>query len=449
LDILRVFVVELSAAFAGVWGQVAGAGVVVSFLDPEDACVAGPDVASVVLAAGGSEHEARNWLDGQGHGLTCPVFVVGSDPSRRTAAQLVLSGAADYFALPEDLELLRNSLGAVAERHRQASERARQLQQRAKDEAFSALVGESEALKTALARAAMILQRRDATALIVGETGTGKELLARGIHDGGPRRAAPFVAVNCSALPERLVESELFGHERGAFTDAHSAKPGLFEIADGGTLFLDEVGTLPHETQAKLLRVLDDKAIRRVGGTKTRTVDVRILAATNEDLDRAVKAGTFRRDLFFRLGVIVLALPPLRERGEDVIQIAGALLQTLAPQHGLPVPPLGPDARQALRGYHWPGNVRELKNAVERALLLSPPGQLALNELVRSAAAPVASSSGTLPFPAPIREINRAAARLMLEQCGDNRSHAAERLGVSRQRLRRLLQASATDDETD
>src|SRR3989304_3631934 len=175
LTVVRLFVVELSGAFAGIWGQVAGGGVVVSFFYPEDAAVPPPHAAAVGLAAGGAEQEARNWLDNQGHGLSCPVYVVGADPSRRTATQLVVRGAADYFALPEDLELLRNALGSAVDRQREAVLRAEQLQQKAKDEAFSALVGESDALKRALARAAMILQRRDATALIVGETGTGKE----------------------------------------------------------------------------------------------------------------------------------------------------------------------------------------------------------------------------------------------------------------------------------
>ncbi len=444
MGVTRVFIVELSRAFADVWGQIPGPGVVVAFLDPDDPCVQAPDVAAVVLAAGGAEQEARAWMDAQREGLRCPVLVVGADPGRRTATSLVSRGATDYFALPEDLELLRNTLGAAVERHRHQLQRAEQLQVQAKDQAFAALVGDSESLKTALARAAMILQRRDATALIVGETGTGKELLARAIHDGGPRRGAPFVAVNCSALPQGLVESELFGHERGAFTDAHAAKPGLFEVADGGTLFLDEVGTLPLEVQSKLLRVLDDKTIRRVGGTRGRTVDVRIIAATNEDLDRAVAHGAFRSDLYFRLSVIVLRLPPLRERGDDVILITGALLQSLAAQHGLPVPPLTTEIRQALRGHHWPGNIRELKNAVERALLLSPPGQLRPGELLPPGE-PDESRGGPIPFPAPLREITRAAALLMLEQCRGNRSHAAERLGVSRQRLRRLIQTGQAD----
>jgi transcriptional regulator with PAS, ATPase and Fis domain len=225
------------------------------------------------------------------------------------------------------------------------------------------------------------------------------------------------------------------------------AKPGLFEVADGGTLFLDEVGTLPMETQSKLLRVLDDRAVRRVGGTKARTVDLRILAATNENLERAVQNGTFRADLFFRLGVIVLTLPPLRERGEDILLVARALLESLAQQHGLPVPPITPEVRQALRGHMWPGNIRELKNSLERSLLLSPPGELYLDELIQPGVTDSPEPRGMLPFPAPLRTITRAAAQLMLEQCRGNRSHAAERLGVSRQRLRRLLQGAHPEPE--
>jgi DNA-binding NtrC family response regulator len=309
-------------------------------------------------------------------------------------------------------------------------------------DAFASLVGESDVIRKSLARAARLLQYRNARALIVGETGTGKELLARAIHDGGPRRGAPFVAINCSAFPEHLIESELFGHERGSFTDAHAAKPGLFEVADTGTLFLDEIGDLPLSLQAKLLRVLEDKQIRRVGGTKSRTVDVRILAATNEDLPERVREGRFRDDLFFRLSTVVLTLPPLRERGEDVILIAEKLLKQLAAEHGLPVPTLEPQLRGRLRAHSWPGNVRELKNAVERALLLSPAGELAVDELLPPADPP-APSDGLIPFPAPLDAITAAAARATVQACGGNRSESARRLGISPRRLRRLLNSGA------
>ncbi len=234
------------------------------------------------------------------------------------------------------------------------------------------------------------------------------------------------------------MESELFGHERGAFTDAQAAKPGLFEVADGGTLFLDEVGTLPFTLQAKLLRALETKEVRRVGGTKSRKVDLRIIAATNQNLKRDVQAGVFREDLFFRLSAITLSLPPLRERGNDVILIAETLLGRLAKHHGVRVPRLRPEARRSLRGYNWPGNVRELKNAVERTLLLSAPGELDIHELLPPPDEEP-TRNGPIPFPAPMSEISVAAAQATVEFCGGNRSEAARRLDISRQRLRKLL----------
>jgi DNA-binding NtrC family response regulator len=332
---------------------------------------------------------------------------------------------------------LRNALAAAVARFKEAQVR-KAAEPEGELEAFAPIVGNSPALKAVLERAARILPHPNATALIVGETGTGKELLARAIHDGGPRRGAPFVPVNCSALPRHLIESELFGHERGAFTDAHAAKPGLFEVAHGGTLFLDEVGTLPVDLQAKLLRVLEDREVRRIGATKSRKVDVRILAATNENLPELVKAGAFRQDLYFRLGVITLHLPPLRERGDDVVIIAQELLSRLAPQYGLPVPPLSAEARRLLLSYSWPGKVRELRNAVERALLLSRPGELNLEELV-PASDPKPAGESLIPFPAPLDTITQAAARAMLELVHGNVSEAARRLKVSRRRLRRLV----------
>ncbi|MCH7474378.1 MAG: sigma-54-dependent Fis family transcriptional regulator [Gemmatimonadetes bacterium] len=279
----------------------------------------------------------------------------------------------------------------------------------------------------------------DATVLITGESGTGKELVARAIHRASTRSERSFVRVNCGALAEGVLESELFGHERGAFTDATSTKPGLFEVADGGTIFLDEIGDLPLELQAKFLRVLQDKQVRRVGGTKSRKVDIRIIAATNEDLSRHIQDGKFREDLYFRLSVITLTLPPLRERGDDLMLIVDALLKELAEHHDLPVPDITPQARRSLLDYHWPGNVRELRNAVERALLLSAPGELDPREL-RPQSETIARQGGPIPFPARLDDITVAAANAMLGLANGNRSEAARRLGISRRRLRRLLE---------
>ncbi len=437
---MKILVVQLSESFHSLWVQLAedvecGIGVV----GAEDAPYRVPsDVVAVVIAAGGTELEALAWLERHAAAIATPVFVVGADEDRRIGLQLVRAGASDYLALPEDVELLRNSLGSAVSRRRESLRRDARAINEARPEAFAEIIGESPALKSVLARAARLLPHRHANALIIGETGTGKELLAQGIHHGGPRRSEPFVTVNCSALPEHLVESELFGHERGAFTDAQAAKPGLFEIADGGTLFLDEIGTLPLNLQAKLLRALETKVVRRVGGTTSHKVDLRIIAATNQNLRRDAQAGLFREDLYFRLSAVTLSLPPLRARDDDVILIAESLIDRLANHHGLRAPRLHPAARRALKAYAWPGNVRELKNAVERALLLAAPGKLELDELLPPDDEE-SNGRGPIPFPAPMREISAAAARATLDYCGGNRSEAARRLEISRQRLRKLL----------
>ncbi len=431
----RLTVIAISEAFRDFWNDLAlDLGVAIEVLGPGEAVTPLPETIAIIVAAGGAERNVIPWLESHRIPPGVPTLVVGTDPGRRTAMELVAHGASDYFALPDDLEIFRNTVAAA--RHGGPAHAAAAANGHA--DPFAGMVGESPAIKKELARAARLLPHRNAAALIVGETGTGKELLARAIHAGGPRCGAPFVAVNCSALPQHLIESELFGHERGSFTDAHAAKPGLFEVADTGTLFLDEIGDLPLCLQAKLLRVLEDKQIRRVGGTKSRTVDVRILAATNEQLPERVREGGFREDLFFRLSTVVLRLPPLRERGDDLILIARALLDRLAGEHGLPVPALTSEVCDQLRAHPWPGNIRELKNAVERALLLSPAGELSADELLLPAA-PRTQHEGPIPFPAPLHKITTAAVRATVQLCGGNRSESARRLLISPRRLRRLL----------
>lgn len=429
----RLCVIAVSEAFRGFWHVLAeDLAVAIDVLAPTDAVAPRPDTVAVVLAAGGAERDAVRWLESHKVPAGVAALVVGTDTGRRIAMQLVARGASDYFALPDDLEIFRNAVAAALSGVARPSAPAGQTNP------FAGIVGESDAIKQALARAARLLPHGNARALIIGETGTGKEVLARAIHAGGPRRAAPFVAVNCSAFPEHLIESELFGHERGSFTDAHAAKPGLFEMAHTGTLFLDEIGDLPLSLQAKLLRLLEDKEIRRVGGTKPRTVDVRVLAATNAHLADRVRDKTFREDLFFRLSTVVLRLPPLRERGDDILLIAHAVLERLAGEHHLPVPTLTPEIGRRLRQHPWPGNVRELKNAVERALLLSPPGELSADELLPPAD-PHGQGGGPIPFPAPLHQITSAAVRATVQLCGGNRTESARRLSISTRRLRRLL----------
>jgi DNA-binding NtrC family response regulator len=401
------------------------------------------DAIAVVIAAGGVETEVAPLIGRLGPRANTPLLVAGASLSHRVAAQVLAAGASDYFALPDDRDALRGTLSAACERRRAARDRLALATFEGQAHTFRAIVGESPALRTALARAARVLPFADATVLVSGETGTGKELVARALHYGGSRAAAPFVELNCAALPANLLESELFGHERGAFTDAKSAKPGLFEVAAGGTLFLDEIDSLAIELQSKLLRALDQKEVRRVGATTTRTIDVRIIAATNASLARAVEARQFRADLYYRLNVVTIELPPLRARGDDVLRLTDHFLRQFTAQYNLPAPELTAETRRALLTHSWPGNVRELRNVIERTLLLSPPGTFHLDGL--AVVALPRAESGNLPFPATLAELQRAAAQAMLELTAGNRSEAARRLGVSRSRLQRLLRGGAGD----
>ena len=438
---IRLLVVRLSDSFGDFWPALArelGATLAEWTPASDDPVPAGADV--VLVAAGGHEADVAALLPQLTVPADVPVIAVGAAPSHRLAAQIVAAGAADYFALPDDRDGLRGALAAAIQRRRAALGRAALAHLEAQAHAFREIIGESPALKAVLAQAARVVPHGDATVLITGETGTGKELLARALHYGGPRAAAPFVELNCAALPAPLLESELFGHERGAFTDAKTAKPGLFEVAQGGTLFLDEVDHLALELQGKLLRALEQKSVRRLGATASRTVNVRIVAATNANLAAAVQAGRFREDLYYRLNVVTLELPPLRARGDDVLLLAEFFLARFAAHYQVPQPALTPEVRRALLTHQWPGNIRELRNAIERAVLLSPPGQFTLGAL---GPRPAPTRAGApLPFPATLAEIQRAAARAMLEATGGNRSEAARRLGISRSRLQRLLEGT-------
>ncbi|MEO8295758.1 MAG: sigma-54 dependent transcriptional regulator [Gemmatimonadota bacterium] len=402
------------------------------------------DGSTLVILAGGSEGDALDLL--ASIPATITRFVIGALPDHRIAAAAVQRGATDYFALPEDQALLRRSLEReLREARGKAAAQALAAAER-RESGFDAIIGRSPSLRTTLDQAARVARHRDVTVLVGGETGTGKELLARAIHYHSPRAAEPFVEINCAAIPANLLESELFGHERGAFTGAVAAKPGLFEMADGGTLFLDEVGNLPMELQAKLLRALESREIRRVGGQTTRRIDVRLIGATHVNLGAAVARGEFREDLYYRLNVVALTLPPLRLRDGDIEILAETFVSRLATSNGLSVPPLSPEVRSALRSHPWPGNVRELRNAIERALVLSPPGTLRVEEL-RLDRVTEPQREDALPFPADLSTIIRAAVVQMLKQCGGNKSEAARRLGISRPRLQRLLEGESIDTD--
>ncbi|MGQ0537494.1 MAG: sigma-54 interaction domain-containing protein [Gemmatimonadaceae bacterium] len=407
------------------------------------ASVVPPNAIAILIQAGGSEAAAADLL-AELAVSPIPRYVVGAAADHRLAAAFIQNGARDYFALPDDLDLLRRTLerDVRAVRGRAAADRFADEEKR--DSGFAAILGRSAVLQQTLSQAARVAALGNVTVLIGGETGTGKELLARAIHYEGPRAAAPFVDINCAAIPAQLLESELFGHVKGAFTGATTSKPGLFELADGGTIFLDEVGHLPLELQPKLLRVLESKVLRRVGAHTAKAVDVRVIAATHVDLAAAVERGEFRADLYYRLNVVTLTLPPLRLREDDVELLAERFVDSLATSYGLPVPVITPAVRIRLRLHAWPGNVRELRNVIERALVLSAPGTLQLGDF-QAAPGQQGTSAGAIPFPADLATVVRASALAMVALTRGNKSEAARRLGISRSRLQRLLDGLPDD----
>ncbi len=443
---LTISLLELSDSFANLWPALAeefGA-TIARVREPNDWFAARADIR--VASIGGAEREFLTVLENQGGDDRGPMVAIGADPGHRTAMALVKAGVEHYFALPEDLSLVRSCIREKVESlSRQESRRSFAAREEAKYR-FDGLLGTSPALKQALEMAARVIPRPLITVMITGETGTGKELLARAVHYNGPRRDAPFVDINCAAIPEHLLESELFGHEKGAFTGAISAKPGLFEVANGGTVFLDEIGHLPMTLQGKLLRTLEQRTIRRVGGMRTIPIDIRIVAATHVDLPDAVRRGEFREDLYYRLNVLPIHLPALRARDGDVMMLAQHFLEKFAVDYNLPLPILTPGAQAKLKEYPWPGNVRELRNMMERTLLMVPGPKIEGADLsFRTQTA--APATAQLPFPATMREIASGAAKAMVEQFQGNKSAAARRLAISRTRLLRLLDNSGNDPD--
>ncbi|MCK4416581.1 MAG: sigma-54-dependent Fis family transcriptional regulator [Candidatus Latescibacteria bacterium] len=298
----------------------------------------------------------------------CPVVMATGYASVASAIKAMKLGAEDYIIKPFHLHELKITVGRALEKPA-ASHPAESSTVKGKS-GFDNIIGDSPEIKSVLATVSRIAKVGSATTLIRGESGTGKELIARALHFNSPRSDHPFVEVNCTAIPETLLEDELFGHEKGAYTDARTQRRGLLELADGGTLFLDEVGHTNQALQVKLLHVLETQAFRRLGGTKDIQVSTRIVAATNRDLEKAMQDSSFREDLYYRLNVISIYLPPLRERGDDVIQIAEHYIDRYNREYDRDIRGLSPESEAILKQYHWPGNVRELKNAIERAILL-------------------------------------------------------------------------------
>jgi two-component system response regulator HydG len=371
-----------------------------------------------------------------------PVMVITAFGSMDTAIQAIRAGAYDFIPKPFDVDALTLAVERAFQ-HQQLKSEVKRLRAAVGQEGWGDdIVGTSAAiveLRTILERIAQI----DTTVLITGETGTGKEIVARALHKQGKRSSGPFVAINCSALPEALLESTLFGHVRGAFTDARANKLGVFLEAHHGTLFLDEIGEMPLSLQSKLLRALEDAKVRPVGGDGEVPFDARIVVATNRDLEEAVHDGRFREDLFYRLNVLHVALPPLRSRGGDVLLLAQHFLVHFAKQLTRPVQGISESAAQRLMAYPWPGNVRELRNSIERAVALTRFDHIAAEDLperIKSYQSQhIVVAGDDLEDLVPLEEVERRYILRVLQAAGGNKSLAAQRLGVSRRTLYRKL----------
>ena len=386
-----------------------------------------------------------------------PVLVTTGFGSVDAAVAAMHAGAADFVTKPYVMDELALKLDRALDHGRVLRELEQAKRAAARAGRFGDLLGESAAMRKLFELLDRVAASA-ATVLVVGETGTGKELVARSLHERSPRSSGAFVALNCAAMPEALLESELFGHVKGAFTDARTAHTGLMLKADGGTLFLDEVTELPLTLQPKLLRALQERRVRPVGASDEVAFDARVVAASNRDLGEAVTSGAFREDLYFRLDVLQVRVPPLRERGEDVLRLARAFLVELAEQAGRPTPALGPEAARALLAHRWPGNVRELRNAMERAVALcrdaritvgdlpervrghsdsSVPGREASTGPEENPSAQVGGPAG--PASPRLEDVERSHILAILDQEGGSRTHAARILGIDRKTLYRKL----------
>jgi DNA-binding NtrC family response regulator len=377
------------------------------------------------------------------------AIVLTGKSTMESAIAAVKLGASDYLTKPfkwADLEALLNR---VADR-RELVNKVRALQRRLERiEGKTRLVGDSKPMDQVRALVKRVAPS-DSTVLILGETGTGKELVARSIHEQSLRADKPFVAVNCGALPENLIESELFGHRKGAFTGADEHRVGLFEVADGGTLFLDEIGELPKAVQAKLLRVLESGEIRRLGDNTPFVVDVRVLCATHRNLEQMSRTGDFREDLLFRINTFEINLPPLRDRGADVIELAKHMVQRVRPHAKPDDAPFTPETLKLLLAHSWPGNVRELANVIEHAAILCDAGPIGVEHLPGRFGRAVGVAKGphfkAASTPQSLRDIEMAAIHEALERHGGNKPKAAEELGISLKTLYNKLN-SATNLE--
>jgi DNA-binding NtrC family response regulator len=371
-----------------------------------------------------------------------PVIVLSATRTVATAVEAMKLGAADFVTKPFETDALRIKVRQLLERRALEQEVVRLRDEVAGRSRLGRLIGRSEAMRSVYRTIERVAESRS-TVLITGESGTGKELVARAIHDLGPRRDERFVVVNCAAIPHTLMESELFGHEKGAFTDARDRRIGKFEAAHGGTLFLDEIGELAATVQAKLLRALQDRTIERLGSTQSLPIDVRVVAATNRDLEREVAAGRFRADLYYRIHVVPIELPPLRARREDVRLLAEAFLERARSESAIGPRRIAPDALAALERYAWPGNVRELENAIERALTLGGGEAIELSDLPneiqvagRTESLHDEVRSGRLDLESAVARFEAELIREALGRTAGNQTRAAELLRITRRLLK-------------
>ncbi len=360
------------------------------------------------------------------------VIMMTAFASVETAIEAMKQGAADYITKPFQVDEIKLIIEKALSRRRLIAENTALKEQLRKDNAFEKFIGTSEA----------VMQLKSLADLIRGESGTGKDVIARAIHHHSPRAQRPFVTINCAALPETLLESELFGHKKGSFTGAIKDKDGLFKVASGGTLFLDEIGNTSLGLQAKLLRVLEEKRITPVGGTQPIDIDVRLIAATNADLEKDVKEQKFRADLFYRLNVLPIFIPPLRERSEDIPLLIRHFIRVHCRKMDMEPKDITPEAMSLLTAYHWPGNVRELENTIERAILLNRGGDIDVSDFPdrlhqRRQSAPVSEEEPATPT---LEAIERAYIHFIMSQTGGRKKEAARILGIDTSTLYRKLE---------
>jgi DNA-binding NtrC family response regulator len=379
-----------------------------------------------------------------------PVVVMTAYGTVESAVEAMKVGASDYvtkpFSLAELVLVIRKELDA----HRLREENRSLREALGRRYAYKNIIAQSDKMQAVLALVERVAPT-NSTVLLGGESGVGKDLIARGIHEHSQRASGPFIKINSTAIPENLLESELFGYEKGAFSGAASSKPGKFELADKGTLFLDEIGDVPPAIQVKLLRVLQDREFERLGGTKTHKVDVRLIAATNRDLRAALEEGTFREDLYYRLNVVAIDIPPLREHKEDIPALAQFFLERYTRESGKPITGIAPAAMKRMMEYHWPGNVRELQNIIERGVTLSVGTTLGLDDIHLDDFAARGSSRAAhvLPPGMTLEQWEEEAIREALRSANGNKSQAARALGLSRNALRYRLSKMGVADPTE